>query len=280
MSRMRTGYWPLLATISSLNSAAVLSLPSVRTTSSRVPWSIRPPGTSRFWRRSAVRTSSTDRLKAPSLSTSTSTFIARVRPPTRLTAPTPLTVSSRSLIRLRAISVTSRKSRLPETAIVMTGVPSVWNLSTIGVCVPSGRSWRIELTLSRISCVPTLESFESRNCTVTTDTPSEVVDRSSSMPPDRVDDVFNRLGDGRLHLLDARPRQARGDRADGEVDVGKQVDPQPVVRHQPQDDRDRHQDPGEDRALDADVGNRHGMGRSGRDGGDGSSNREALERAG
>ena len=113
---------------------------------------------------------------------STTTFIARTRPPTRLIAPTPLTVSSRSLICLRASSVTSRKSRRPETAIVMTGIEPVSNLSTIGGSVPSGRSARIVLTLSRTSCIPTSPFFESRNWTVTIETPSVVVDRSSSMP--------------------------------------------------------------------------------------------------
>ena len=52
----------------------------------------------------------------------------------------------------------------------------------IGGSVPSGRSARIVLTLSRTSCVPTSPFFESRNCTVTIETPSWVVDRSSSMP--------------------------------------------------------------------------------------------------
>ena len=103
---------------------------------------------------------------------STITLMARVRPPTRLTAPTPLTVSSRSLIRFRAISVTSRKSRRPETAIVMTGIESVSNLSMIGGSVPSGSVDRIVLTLSRTSCVPTSPFFESRNCTVTIEMPS------------------------------------------------------------------------------------------------------------
>ena len=99
-----------------------------------------------------------------------------------MTAPTPLTVSSRSLICFRAISVTSRKSRRPETAIVITGIEPVSNLSMIGDSVPSGRSARIVLTLSRTSCVPTSPFFDSRNCTVTIETPSIVVDRSSSMP--------------------------------------------------------------------------------------------------
>ena len=145
-------------------------------------------------------------------------------------APTPGTVSSRSLIRFRAISVTSRKSRLPEMAIVITGIDPVSNLSMIGGWVPSGRSDRIVLTLSRTSCVPTSPFLESRNWTVTIETPSWVIDRSSSIPETVLMMSSTRLGDGRLHLLDAGPRQHRGDRADRKVDVGKQVDPELVVR--------------------------------------------------
>ena len=59
---------------------------------------------------------------------------------------------------------------------------SVSNLLTIGVSVPSGRLARIELTLSRTSWAPTSPFFESRNWTVTTEIPSWVVDRSSSIP--------------------------------------------------------------------------------------------------
>ena len=64
--------------------------PSVRSTSSRAPWSTRPPGSSRFCaaqRRAHVL----DRQArtAASWSGSTMTLIARSRPPTRSTAPTP-----------------------------------------------------------------------------------------------------------------------------------------------------------------------------------------------
>ncbi len=56
------------------------------------------------------------------------------------------------------------------------------NLSTTGGSVPSGRSARIVLTLSRTSCIPTSPFFDRRNCTVTIETPSVVTDRSSSIP--------------------------------------------------------------------------------------------------
>ena len=59
---------------------------------------------------------------------------------------------------------------------------SVSNLLTTGVSVPSGRVARIELILSRTSCAPTSPFFERRNWTVTTEIPSCVVDRSSSIP--------------------------------------------------------------------------------------------------
>ncbi len=93
-----------------------------------------------------------------------------------------MTVSIRSLIPLRAISVTSRKSRRPETAIVITGMAPVSNRLTIGVSVPLGRVERIDWTLSRTSCAPTSPFFESWNWTVTVLIPSCVVDRISSMP--------------------------------------------------------------------------------------------------
>jgi hypothetical protein len=205
-----------------------------------------------------VRTSSIDRPKAASRSVSTTTFMARVRPPTRLTAPTPWTVSSRSLICLRAISVTSRKSRRPETAIVSTGEASRSNLSTSGVSVPSGRVWRIELILSRTSWAPTSPFLESSNCTVTTETP--LLGRRPQFldAADRVDDVLDRLGDRGLHLFDAGPRQHGGDRGDGEVDAGEQVHAQAAVGDPTQHDRDGHQHPGEDGPANADLGNVHG----------------------
>ena len=91
----------------------------------------------------------------------------------------------------------------------MTGMASVSNLSTIGGSVPSGRSPRIDVTLSRTSCVPTSPFFESRNWTVTIEIPSCVVDRSSSMPETVL--MMSSIGfvtDG-LHLLDARARERR-----------------------------------------------------------------------
>ena len=131
---------------------------------------------------SDVRTSSTDRLNDASLSVSRTTLIALVLPPARLTAPTPSIVSSRSLIRLRAISVTSRKSRRPLTAMVITGIEAVSNLLTTGVSVASGRLARMVWILSRTSCVPTSPFFARLNWTVTVEIPSLVVDRSSSIP--------------------------------------------------------------------------------------------------
>ena len=181
----------------------------------------------------------------------------RTRPPTRLIEPTPLTVSSRSLICLRAISVTSRRSRRPDTAMVMTGIEPVSNLSTIGGSVPSGRSARIVLTLSRTSCMPTSPFFASRNWTVTIETPfgrgrPQLVDAR-----DRIDDVLDRLGDRGLHLLDTGPGQHGRDRANREIHVREQVDTQLAVRKQAQHHRDRHQDPGEDGTIDTDVGYCH-----------------------
>ena len=156
--------------------------------------------------------------------------MARTRPPTRLIEPTPLTVSRRSLICLRASSVTSRRSRRPETAIVMTGIELVSNLSTIGGSVPSGRSAKNRVDL--------VAHFLHAHVAVLREQELNGHDRHAfggGRPQlvdarDRVDDIFDRLGDGGLHLLDAGPLQHRRDGADREVDVGKEVDAQLAVR--------------------------------------------------
>ena len=61
MSRMRIDWLPRVATTSSRKSSGRLRRPTVRTDSSRVPCSRRPPGSSRFWARRAVATSEVER---------------------------------------------------------------------------------------------------------------------------------------------------------------------------------------------------------------------------
>ncbi len=59
-SRIRIGMLPRVATTTSANSSGRASRPTVRTDSSRVPCSRRPPGSSRFCARSAAATSDVD----------------------------------------------------------------------------------------------------------------------------------------------------------------------------------------------------------------------------
>ena len=108
--------------------------------------------------------------------------MARCRPPTRITAPTPDSDSRSSLIRRLAISVISRGSRFPDTATVSTGAASSANLSMIGASVPSGNWLRIVRTLASTSCAATAPFFSSANSIVSCDIPSLVVERSCSIP--------------------------------------------------------------------------------------------------
>ena len=139
----------------------------------------------------------------------------------------------------------------------MTGIEPVSNLSTIGGSVPSGRSARIVLTLSRTSCIPTSPFLASRNWTVTIETPSVVVDRSSSIPETVL--MMSSIGLVTVVSISSTlaPWQHRRDGAHREVHVGEQVDSQLAIREQTQHNRDRHQDPGEDGPFDTDVGYCH-----------------------
>ena len=81
-----------------------------------------------------------------------------------------------------AISVTSCKSRLPDTPSVMIGAASRSNLLTRGVSIPSGRIRLIDEILSRASCAPTSPFFSKMKRTTTVQLPSRVVERNSSIP--------------------------------------------------------------------------------------------------
>ena len=156
--------------------------PIVRTVSSRLPSSIRPPGNSMFCSLTAFATSAAETLKARILSGSTQTSISRVRPPTISTLPTPLIDSIMRLIFLSAISVTSRKDRGADTARRKTGVASVSSFCTIGTSAVSGRSLTIRSILLRTSCAATSAFFSRTKVIKTCETPSSEVERNSSMP--------------------------------------------------------------------------------------------------
>jgi len=70
----------------------------------------------------------------------------------------------------------------PVITSVATGMASVSNLVMTGGSVPSGRRFRMALTLSRTSWMASALGRSSTNCTVTEDTPSRLTLRSSSMP--------------------------------------------------------------------------------------------------
>ncbi len=80
-SLMRIGMLLRVATTSSANSSGRCSRPTVRTDSSRVPCSRRPPGSSRFWARSAAATSEVDSEYEFSRSGSILIWICRRRAP-------------------------------------------------------------------------------------------------------------------------------------------------------------------------------------------------------
>src|SRR5688572_6090820 len=76
----------------------------------------------------------------------------------------------------------SRIGLLADTASVSTGAESGSNFSTVGCSMVFGSSGSTRLTRSRTSCAPMSASFSRRNATITCDTPSDDVERSSSMP--------------------------------------------------------------------------------------------------
>src|SRR6185295_16066031 len=144
--------------------------------------STRPPGISAFCDWSARETSVTVTLWPCSRAGSSVTLIWRWRPPTTVTWPTPLTLSSWRRSVLSACSVMSRIGLSAETASVITGAESGSNFSTVGWSMLRGSSGSTRLTRSRTSCDATSAFFSSRNAMTTTDTPSDEVERSSSIP--------------------------------------------------------------------------------------------------
>src|SRR6185295_16522292 len=144
--------------------------------------STRPPGISAFCDWSARETSVTVTLWPCSRAGSSEMLIWRWRSPTTTTWPTPLTLSSWRRSVLSAYSVMSRIGLSAETASVITGAESGSNFSTVGCWMFLGSSGRTRLTRSRTSCAAMSPSFSSRKAMMTVETPSDEVERSSSMP--------------------------------------------------------------------------------------------------
>ena len=109
-------------------------------------------------------------------------LICRACPPTIIAWPTP---GSDSNCRRRTLSQYSVKSRVEvgaETAMVITGVESGSNFSTVGCSIPLGRFGRARFTLSRTSWAATSASFSRTKLTKTCEMPCDEIDRNSSMP--------------------------------------------------------------------------------------------------
>ena len=109
-------------------------------------------------------------------------FTCRLRPPSTITCPTPVTLSSWRRTTLSANSVISRTGLLAMSAMLSTGAESGSMRSMRGWRIVFGRRGRTLLILSRTSCAATSAGLSSRNRTMTIEMPSDDVDRSSSMP--------------------------------------------------------------------------------------------------
>ena len=186
-----------LPTMRSRKSSARSTRPIVRRMSSFFPWSTRPPGISMFCARIAAFTWSIERPYATRRSVSSTILMARSRPPMSDTEPTPRWVSMSSLICFLAISVISRRSRLPETTTLRIGVLSRSNFATTGESVPGGSCESTVDTLSRTSCAAASPLRARLKNTRMFDRPSLVVERSSSMPSI----VFSASSSGLVTLL-------------------------------------------------------------------------------
>ncbi len=110
------------------------------------------------------------------------TLMARSRPPTTLTSPTPPTRSNCGRASLSPSSVSSRKERSAESEIVMIGELSLLNFWTTGGSTSSGSERTTVATRSRTSCAAVSRSRSSLKVAMTSDVPGPETERSSSMP--------------------------------------------------------------------------------------------------
>jgi hypothetical protein len=174
-----------------------------------------------------------------------------------LILPTPLIVSSGSLTRFLASSVISRNGSSPLTAMDMTGAaPGVELLDDgrVGALRELGQHAADRVAdLLRAHVGVLLEHEGDDHLAQALEAGrSKLVDAR-----DGVDRLLERLGDGGLDLLGARPAQRRRDRDDRQVDVGEKVHAQAAVGEHPQDHQGRDHHGREDRTGDADVGELH-----------------------
>src|SRR5215813_1808685 len=106
----------------------------------------------------------------------------RSRPPTIRTSPTPAERSSCGRTSLSAISVSSRRERSPDSAIVTTGAWSLSNFAMIGGRISRGMLRTAMATLSRTSCAATSIWRFRLNVTMMTAVPGPEIERSSLIP--------------------------------------------------------------------------------------------------
>ncbi len=154
-------------------SAADLPCAATRTMASVAPRSAVPTGASTFCVSRASITCASDRPYASRRFRSTTTWISRLASPTRFTAPTPGTFSSRRLTSLSAISDTARGvSAGASTATDTIGAALGSIRWMMGSSISRGRSPRIAATLPRMSCDAFSVGTPMLNCTTMLDRPS------------------------------------------------------------------------------------------------------------
>ena len=180
-SRMRTGKPFTVFTTTSPNCAGVVRSVCETTENSRCCDSMRPAGSSRFWRRMASSTSCVVRRKAASLSASSHTRMANLRSPKMRTSATPVTVCRRALtMRLTRSLISSRERVSLENASQMTGNASASTLAMTGSSMACGSRLRTRETRSRTSAAAVSASFSSRKRTLICESSGRLMEVSTS----------------------------------------------------------------------------------------------------
>ena len=179
---------------------------------------------------------------------------ARSRPPTSRTSPTPSARSRSTLTVLSAISVSSRRLRLPETARVRTGAWSLSSLETVGGRMSSGQEAdRVQDLVADVLGGhvhgPAEREGDRHVARAGARERAELRDAL-----DGVDRLLDLLRDLRLHLLDGGAGQLGADADRGQLDGGEAVDAQPEVARAAHDDEREHDHRREHRPADADLG--------------------------
>ena len=176
MSRKRISLPLPTANSMSASSAAELTVAKVRMDCSKPPKSVRPPELSPCTWRNCRDTSATVKCKACKRKGSSAISTCRFAPPTRVTAPTPLTASKR---RVTVWSTNQLKPSLSKSVAAMvkakTGPPVNSSLRTIGSSKSGGKSPLTPLTAERTSSSASCTDFSIRNSQVMSTLPSWIL---------------------------------------------------------------------------------------------------------